>query len=393
MSVHTKETHTFLMPDYYDHFSCKMGHCRSACCVGWPISISMQNYFDLLGMDCPKHLRDKLDCGLQIYDYPSQERYAYFAPDHNGNCPLRMKDGLCSLHAEMGEEVLPDICRLYPRGIRIENGLCECSCTNSCEAVLELLFARKEPIAFIRKQLTVQISPCSTRMNSFETLGFEQEIRLYFISILQDRRASLQNRILTLGSVLDNMNDLIEIRNADKLKTILNKPVPLQVQASKVDNGHLQFGLHIAEDMLEMLDDSSKSIRQYGITALDYFKNGNHELQQYQTAREHFETLFPNWEIFFEHCLVNHVFFSQFPFQDRPLSMHNEYAAICALYALLRLLVLGWMAEKNSTNDLIDVVAAAFRLVDHTSFDHYAAQILLNLDCTNPEQLHDLIRL
>lgn len=393
MSTHAKETHTFLMPDYYAHFSCKMGDCRSACCVGWPISISMQNYFDLLGMDCPKHLRDKLDCGLQIYDYPTQERYAYFAPDYNGDCPLRMKDGRCSLHAEMGEEVLPEICRLYPRGIRIESGICECSCANSCEAVLELLFTRKEPITFIIKQLTVQISPGSARTNHFETLGSEQEIRLRFISILQDRRTSLKNRILTLGSVLDNMNYLIETRNADSLETMLNEPISLKTQDSEVDREHLQFGLHIAETMLERLDDRSKSIRQYGTAALDYFRSGSNEFQQYQTASEHFEALFPNWEIFFEHWLVNHVFFSQFPFQDRPLSMHNEYAAICALYALLRLLALGWMSGKSRASDLIDAVAAAFRLVDHTSFDHYTVQMLLNLHCTNPDPLHDLIRL
>lgn len=27
MSVHAKETHTFLIPDYYPQFSCKMGDC------------------------------------------------------------------------------------------------------------------------------------------------------------------------------------------------------------------------------------------------------------------------------------------------------------------------------------------------------------------------------
>lgn len=393
MSFQASETHTFLMPDYYPQFSCKMRDCRSACCVGWPISISMQNYFQLLGMDCPMHLREKIDCGLQIYEHPSQERYACFAPDHNGDCPLRMKDGRCSLHAEMGENMLPDICRLYPRGIRIENGICECSCANSCEAVLELLFARKEPIAFIRKQMTVQIPSSAKRTTYFETLGFEQEIRLRFISVLQDRRTSLPNRILTLGSVLDKVDLLIEARNAKGLEAILHEPISFQTSSAKISAVHLKFGLHIAEAMLEMLDDRSKSIRQYGTAALDYFRSGSDELLQYQTSRMYFEDLFPNWEIFFEHWLVNHVFFSQFPFQDRTVSTHNEYAAVCALYALLRLLSLGWMANRSSANHLIDAMVAAFRLVDHTSFDHYAAHMLLQLDCINSEQLHDLIRL
>ena len=153
MSFQEMESHIFLMPDYYLHFSCKMGKCRSACCVGWPISISMQNYFHLLGMNCPKYLRNKLDIGLRVYEHPDKDRYAYFTPDYHGDCPLRMTDGRCSIHAEMGEEVLPDICRLYPRGIRAENGLYECSCANSCEAILELLLAKKEPITFFKKSL------------------------------------------------------------------------------------------------------------------------------------------------------------------------------------------------------------------------------------------------
>ena len=46
-----KETNDFLMPEYYIEFGCKMGECRSACCTGWPITVSQDNYFHLLGMD------------------------------------------------------------------------------------------------------------------------------------------------------------------------------------------------------------------------------------------------------------------------------------------------------------------------------------------------------
>ena len=91
--------------------------------------------------------------------------------------------------------------------------------------------------------------------------------------------------------------------------------------------------------------------------------------------------------------LVNHMFFSQFPFQDRPESMHSEYVSLCALYALLRFLALGWMAVHDSLDALIDVMAAAFRLVDHTEFDRYASHLLHRLNCTEPNQLHDLVRL
>ena len=389
-----KETHSFLMPDYFPDFSCKMGGCRAACCVGWPISISMQNYFHLLGMDCSQSLRNRIDCGLHIYDHPTQERYARFEPRYNGDCPLRQVDGRCGLHAEMGEEVLQDICRLYPRGIRVEDGIYECSCANSCEAVLEMLYAKQEPITFSRKAMTIQLPPISGRSTIFETLGLEQKIRLHFIGIIQNRDIPLPQRILCLGTVLDKMDRILANHDKPGLDLLLTEPPQIQqIQHPDIDHAHLQFGLHIAEQMLELLDERSQSIRQFGEAALAYFRNGENELDQYLHANHHFEALFPNWENFFEHMLVNHMFFSQFPFQDRPESMHSEYVALCALYALLRFLALGWMVKRDSTDDLIDVMAAAFRLVDHTEFDRYASHLLHRLNCTEPNQLHDLVRL
>ena len=71
MEEKIKEEKEFLVPDYFLDFSCKMGDCRRACCVGWPVSISMKEYFSLIGLDCEKELRVKLDCGLKVASYPS----------------------------------------------------------------------------------------------------------------------------------------------------------------------------------------------------------------------------------------------------------------------------------------------------------------------------------
>ena len=112
---------------------------------------------------------------------------------------------------------------------------------------------------------------------------------------------------------------------------------------------------------------------------------------RYAAAKAHFEALFPHWEVFFENLLVNHMFFSQFPFQDRPVSLQEEYHAICALYAILRFLALGWMAQRTATHDLIDAMAAAFRLIDHTSFDRYAARLPVQLGFTAENQFQALV--
>ena len=40
-----------LSPDYYSSFRCKINRCRVACCNGWPVTFSMQDYFRLLSLN------------------------------------------------------------------------------------------------------------------------------------------------------------------------------------------------------------------------------------------------------------------------------------------------------------------------------------------------------
>ncbi len=388
------EPRNFLVPDYFKHFSCKMGDCRSACCQGWPISITMKNYFTLLGMECSPELRDRLDRSMHIVDRPSEDVYAQFSMRWDGECALRLPDGRCSLHAEIGPEHLSDVCDLYPRGIRTIPSP-ECSCAGSCEAVLELLIHREEPITFAEEVHALRMPRPEKRLAKFETLGREWEIRLWFIRIMQDRSLPLPLRLGRLGDSIYRMDEALQKKDADEVERLLERGVgeKITMDTGAADAEQLLHGLEIAEKMVDQLDGRSDSIRDLGEEALAYFGNGEDVMEKYRLAKAHFETTFPDWEIFFEHMLVNHMFFSQFPYQDRPEKLMEEFIALCAVYVLLRFLTLGCMAEKTDETELIDVCAALFRLVEHTEFDRIASRLLRSLGCTTPENLWELISL
>ena len=142
--------------------------------------------------------------------------------------------------------------------------------------------------------------------------------------------------------------------------------------------------------MITLLDERSESICDYGQAALAYF---GQSFDNYVLARDHFEAVLPKWDIWFEHMLVNHMFFSRFPFQDRPVSLRDEFYALCAVYALLRFLGIGHMRDKDDESAVVDVAAAVFRLVDHTAFDRYAAQMMKELGCDDWDRVHDLVSL
>ena len=352
-----------LIPDYYAAFRCKIGLCRTSCCEGWPVTFSMEDYFKLLSTDCSPELKRRLDSALHLTEHPTQEEYGMILPRYDGQCAMRLPDGRCGLQVEAGEEALTAVCRQYPRSIRPG----ESCCSNSCEAVIELL-DREAPIRF-QTVSQEKAAPPMRRMHFFETGGREREIRLWLISIVQDRTLPLGRRLSRLGAAVCRMDEALTARDPETVDALLSGAVPVEALPLA---GSRPEALNIARQLLERLDDLSDSIRDYGQMSLRRFdrEGGISEAEVIRRLAK----ASPHWAAWFENIIVNHMFFSQFPFQDRPVSLKDETIALYAVYGLMRFLAIG--AGDGSRDRLTDIIAALFRLVDHTAFDRYAVPIL-----------------
>ena len=381
----------FLMPDYYKDFSCKKGDCRSSCCKGWKVTFSLKDYFKLVSEECSEELRNRLDKGVKISLKPTPDAYAEIQHDFIGNCPMLLSDGRCAIHAEIGLDALGEVCKLYPRGLRKEPDY-ECSCANSCEATLELLFSKDETIKFVKNQLDIVAPSNLKRLVKFETQGKEQEIRLWIIDILQNREFPLPQRLMNLGLALNDLKTVLDSKDVNQINNLIEKSYEIKNVNFNINKDHLLSGLTIIKELLKLIDEKSNSVKSYGEEALKLFNN-NSTFETYEKAKTIFETKIPKWEIWFEHMLVNHMFFEQFPFQDRPEGPWEEFVSICAIYAILRFLSIGWMSNKANISDFVDMSAALFRLIDHTVFDRYASYTLRKLGCDTPQKIFSLIML
>ncbi len=383
----------YLVPDYYPAFSCKMGACRRPCCEGWPISVSMKDYFRLLSVDCSPELRRKLDCGLHLALHPTEDAYAQILPRYDGVCPLHLPDGRCMLHAECGGDSLAAVCRLYPRGVRNGEDR-ECSCANSCEAVIELLLERAEPLTFITIRNDFGLPDMPPRQHFFHTDGREQEIRLWLIRQLQRREYPLPQRMLLLGQALHAMEQALDANDSATVEALLtgNQTIPAPVLPVP-SHENLLRGLEAVEKMLSILDHTSVSIHDYGEAALAYFHTESDAYAKYEAAVHRFAAIVPQWENWLENLLVNHMYFVQFPFQDRPVPLKDEYLSLVAVYTLLRCLLVGCLAVEGDAVRAVDVAAAAFRLADHTSFDLYVPTLLRDLGCDDWAHIRLLLSL
>jgi hypothetical protein len=85
------------------------------------------------------------------------------------------------------------------------------------------------------------------------------------------------------------------------------------------------------------------------------------------------------------------MFFEQFPFQDRPVSLWNEFVSFSVTYSMMKFLAVGCFSKERDEEKLIDMFSSIFRLVDHTDFESYISRTLNQMNASTPQKLFDII--
>lgn len=384
------EARMFLAPDYAPDFHCKCGACRHTCCTGWEVTVTLADYFRLLSVPCSPALRRRLDTALHLVENPSEERYACILPDWQGRCPMQRADGLCALECECGAEALSLTCRMFPRGVRTADGD-EYSCSGACEAVLEALFAREAPLAFHPVPLTVE-APLPPPLVTGEAARESRAIRQLCRLMLQRRAWSLPQRILGLERLLTAIAAaptarLAAARHAFELP---EAPFPAEVPPLAALEYRRRIALRLMDGSASLREYLPETLAALGLTA--DAPAGEEALAASRAALARFAGRFPAWEVYAEHMLVNHVFYRGFPYTEHPAAPAEGALSLAAVYAMLRLLAVGWTAEHPRQEDLVDVCAAALRLMEHSSFDWNALVLLEQSGLPRQEALARLLQ-
>lgn len=351
-----KRKDIFLMPDYYPRFVCKMGECRSACCEKWPVTVSMHDYFDLLSLDCDAELRKQIDCGVHVLKYATPERYAEITHRYDGSCHMRMPDGRCAIQASLGEDKLPEVCRLYPRAIKTD-GILECCCAASCEKVIEMLMQDK-PIRFISKEL--EYTPLEYAVfHPDEAAAKRQNVGMLLIYSVLDDKLPVSQRISRVASVKGD--SVLQCDYDDVLHSLQNyTPATSENDA-----------LGVISKLLRAVARGNMSIAEYADKALSVF-DGENDRAVYNSLMAKFESHFPSWQYLFANMAANHMFFTRFPFEDGQADYNSSCMALAIAYALSRLLSVCLVDSIKQPSDLVDILAAAYRVIEHTQLDTLA---------------------
>ncbi len=380
----SKTTMKYLMPDYYPSFVCKGGACNLTCCKGWNVSISMKEYFNLLGKDCSTDLRKRLDCAFFLSKTPSPDNYAYIKHNYLGECPMRNESGLCGLQIELGEQQIPFVCRYYPRNF-IPLYQYECSCANSCEAVIELLINRKDKLNFCYEERTFD-TPLPAPKEKVGLACLYDSIREKCIEILQNRNLSFDDRMIVMGQLIYT---LFSYSNIDIAKVIQDfdinslNHIPYSIDRKKAFLTQMELA-NIFEEFSPTIKECNVDVkRNLHLDTCNF--DIDKSLELLENAMTHLDKLVDDKQSALENIIVNHLFYSKFPFSDPNMNIWEDYVSFCACYAYLKYFVAGYMVDEITKEALIDVISKVFRFVEHSNFDRNADIIF------NKEHISDLV--
>lgn len=127
-------THTLEQFAVMEQFACLGAHCPDTCCRGWDMPT-----------DAPQIARYAAKAPELLVIVDTDAKILKREPDSQ-HC-AQLCDGICSIHARYGTEMLGDACYFYPRMLNNIGGKLVMSGAISCPEMLRLVMQTPEPFA------------------------------------------------------------------------------------------------------------------------------------------------------------------------------------------------------------------------------------------------------
>lgn len=332
----------YLQPKYMENFKCDGRNCPANCCRrNWKIEIDAETFNKYAQIESDEH---------ELTRHIFTDDGNFFIRQENGACPFLNSDGLCTIQLERGEENISQICRNYPRQLYKIGGIIERSLTLSCPIAAQLILS-DEKIKFETCEIELpawanrQLIAAEPKIPP-QILPYAIEIQLTSISLLQERRLTLDQRLIVLGFYLRQVE---EIFNRGDLETILtlNKiytseefflaQVPILIDSVKFQR----------KDFVKLMTTAVETIRggaaQKFIAQIDFEFGGK--------VRKKF---FRKYAQAMENFLVNEFFGGVYPFRIDGTIQHN-YAVFAVTFKLVETTAFS-LFSKNSSDKILNSI-------------------------------------
>lgn len=372
-----------LMPEYMKSFNCTSLECKDNCCYGWRVTVDKATYKKCRNVQ-KTALRNELSKYiLRNKDSKMPNDYAYISIEKDNSCPFQSEEKLCKIHRDLGEEYLSLTCKNYPRFYSKVDSIFEASLDMSCPEVVKLVLFNKELMEFEEVEMDKDLNNSIGIVidtKSIPIYNYFWNIRVGTITILQNRKLSIEQRLILVGLMINKVQEFKEKGNLEDISNHIDyyvNKIDIDELRELIDS--LPNNLEVQMKILEQIIDFScnSTLRKNYVEHIEKFKKGLKIKNEFQidecikaykkSIKEYYEPYIKDREYIFENYLVNNVFQGMFPYKDD--NFFNEYMILVLNYSIIRLLLTGIAScDKELTDTMvIDLVYSFSRAVLHNN--------------------------
>ena len=213
----------YFEPEYVSKFVCDGPACNAACCKDWQIEIDAK----------AANRYRKLDSN--IADFKDGRYYINF--DNRNACPFLNEQCLCGLQLSKGESFLSGTCRTFPRRTYYVDDFCVRTLSLACPIATKLALSKpEEKMKFVTTETDDDTDVYNSNMPD-EMIEYLVEIQMTGVHILQDRRLTIDQRLIILGFYLDKIDELIskdKVEEIDKISALYKDKQFFEQQVPKL---------------------------------------------------------------------------------------------------------------------------------------------------------------
>ncbi|MCL6271841.1 flagellin lysine-N-methylase [Sansalvadorimonas sp. 2012CJ34-2] len=390
------------VPRYYQKFSCIGPDCENNCCHNWCISID-QKTWDLWQVTQDTYLSDLSRESTHTPDNPTDMDYRRMTMGNDSICPAyRRDDGLCEIHKQLGEDLLSETCRTYPRRLtRTPEGL-EPSLSISCPQAARLILLDENAMQMKNQLIESDSIPTTTFHQQPE---YFEQFRLSAMTTVSDIDISPDERLYRLG-VLLNFVSISQINGEDPSRVFATFETMQQNAIFSRMYQSLPDGITIQAEVLKhllmapsywkinsVLADYHQQFQD--ILKRDYAVDGNVDLIALirKGYKKHFQPIASEKSQAFTNFFQHWIYSSDLCYLQGAELMH-KYSDFLVQYSIIRT-YLSVLAKENGSDELmIGVVHALSRGFDHhPPFLEKLFAYLNHVGLGNPIQMMALLKI
>ncbi len=370
--------------DYYDNFKCIGNRCEDHCCKDWGITIDKKTYTKYKKLQSSEFKSKLIDNIGRNRKSKSDYDYAKINLIDN-KCPMLSEEGLCEIYQNIGQENMCHTCKTYPRSYNQVDDTVESSLTLSCIEVARNVLLRKNQIEFNLDIKEIENISINRNVNTIKSKSLREkcfnDIRVFSIGLIQDRRFTIEERLVILGLFIKNISNIDEENLVVETINQYNQNIESGAYNNLLENINLEKTI---DAQLEFLTDIYRIILSKNINNKRYIENfvnivnslrldsqnpGLIKERFTQSLDKYYNPFMKNYEYIYENYLVSYMFKTLFPISK--MSLLDTYINIVVNFSIIKMNLIGVCGhykEEMDTDKVLHLIQSFVKVVEHDNF-------------------------